>query len=155
LWRKGRLRKAIPIDMVKLIPILLTVVLLNAQGAIPALLCSSAREETFASKRCTMSQATMPSPMSCCGPVNRIQRITSVKKSPGCCHISLPLPNQSRPALPGSSSDAFRSHIQLQASELELVSVPPQRFLCTSSLLAIAFRGDRSDTYLQSSSLRI
>jgi hypothetical protein len=141
--------------MLKPIPILLTVLLLNAQGAIPALLCGNAPEETFASKRCTMSQATMPSPMSCCGPVNRIQRVMSVKKSPGCCHISLPLPNQSRPALPGSSSNKFKSHIQLQASELEVVSVPLQKFLCTSNLSAIAFRGDRSDTYLQSSSLRI
>ena len=137
--------------MLKLIPILLTVLLLNAQGVIPALLCGNAPEETFASKRCTMSQATMPSPMSCCGTVNRIQRVVSVKKSPGCCHISLPLPNPSR----GLVSHEFKSHNQLQASELELVSVPLQRFVCTSSLSAIAFRGDRSDTYLQSSSLRI
>lgn len=145
-------------DMMKQIfALLLTILLLTAHGLVPAALCASAPVQTdgSASKHCKMSQTTTPAPMSCCRPVDRSQRLTFVKKSPGCCHISLPTPNPSRPALPGTSSDEFRSYTQLQASELDLVPVPFQRSLFSSSVSAISFRLDRSDTYLQSSSLRI
>lgn len=145
------------IDMMKpTLAILLTTFLLSAHGLVPAALCSSTpvQIDGSASKHCKMSQA-LPSPMSCCRPVDRGQRLTSVKESPGCCHLSVPLPNQSRPALPGSPSDEFKTQVQLQASELDLVSVPAQRSCFASSVPAIAFRLDRSDTYLQSSSLRI
>ena len=137
--------------------VLLTILLLSAHSLVPAALCASAPVQTddSASKHCKMSRPTSPSPMSCCRPVDRGQRLTSIKKSPGCCHISLPLPNPSRPALPGNLSDEFRTNIELQTSELDLGSVPFQRSLFSSSLPAIAFRLDRSDTYLQSSSLRI
>ena len=143
--------------MKQTISILLTIILLGTHSGISAALCGSASEQAvgFASKHCKMSQATLPSPMSCCGPVNQSQRLTASKKSPGCCHVSFPLPNESRPALPGSSSDEVRSHLQLQAAELDVVSLPFQTSVCSSSVSAIAFRCDRSDTYLQSSSLRI
>jgi len=143
--------------MKRAIPILLTILLLGTHSAIPAALCGSTPVETggTASKHCKMSQTTLLSPMSCCRPVDRGQRLTSAKKFPGCCHISLPLPNQPRPALPGSSSDEFRSHIQLQASDLDVASVPLQTSLCSAGVSAIAFHLDRSDSYLQSSSFRI
>jgi hypothetical protein len=137
--------------------ILLTILLLSAHSGLAVALCAGppAKTEGPASKHCKVSQTTVPSPMSCCRPVDRGQRLTSVKKSPGCCHISLPLPNPSRPALLGNLSDEFRTQIQLQTSELDSGSVPFQRSLFSSSLSAIAFCLDRSDTYLQSSSLRI
>ena len=143
--------------MKQTLAILLTIFVLSAHNLAPAGLCASTpvKTDSSASKHCKISQTTLPSPMSCCRLVDRGQRLTSVRNSPGCCHISLPLPNPSRPALPGSSSDELRSHIQLQASELDLVSVPFQRSPWSSSVSAIAFRLDRSDTYLQSSSLRI
>jgi hypothetical protein len=147
-----------PLYMMKqTISILLTIILLGTHSGIAAALCRSAPEQAdgSASKHCKMSQTTLPAPMSCCRPVDRGQRLTSAKKSPGCCHISLPLPNQSRPALPGSSSAEVRSHLQLQAAELDVVSLPFQTSVCSSSVSAIAFRLDRSDTYVQSSSLRI
>ena len=145
-------------DMMKrAVTILLTIVVLSGHGLVPAALCASAPLQTggSASKHCKMSQATRPLPTSCCRLVNRGLRLTPEKKSPRCCHISLPTRNPSRPALPGISPDEFRSHIQLQASALDLVPVPFQRSLFSSSGSAIAFRLDRSDTYLQSSSLRI
>jgi hypothetical protein len=145
-------------DMMKrTLAILLTILVLSAHSLVPAALCASAPVKTYgaASKQCKMSQTTQPLPMSCCRLADRGQRLTPVKKSPGCCHLSLPSPNPSRPALPGTSSDEFRSHIQLQASELDLVPVPFQRSLFSLSVSAIAFRLDRSDTYLQSSCLRI
>ena len=149
--------KGSPDMMKQTLSITLTILLFSAHSGVPAALCASAPVQTdgSASKHCKMSQTILPSPMSCCRPVDRGQRLTSVKKLPGCCHISPPLRNPSRPALPGSSSDEFRSQIQLQASELDLVSVPFQRSLSSSRVSAIAFRLDRSDTYLQSSSLRI
>lgn len=146
-----------PNMMKRTVAILLSILVLSAHSLVPTALCASAPAQTdgSASKHCKMSQTTRPLPMSCCRLVDRGQRVTPDKKSPGCCHLSLPTPNPSRPALPGTSSDEFRSHIQLQASELDLVPVPFQRSLFSSSVSAIAFRLDRSDTYLQSSSLRI
>jgi len=146
-----------PNIMKRTLVVLLAILVLSADSLVPATLCASAPVQTdgSASKHCKMSQTTAPLPMSCCRLVDRDQRSTPVKKSPGCCHLSLPTPNPSRPALPGTSFVEFRSHIQLQASELDLVSVPFQRSFFSSSVSAIAFRLDRSDTYLQSSSLRI
>jgi hypothetical protein len=149
--------KCRPYEMKQTITILLTLFLLGANSAIPAALCGSVSERSVAaaSKHCKMSQATAPSPMSCCRPASQSQSQTVSKASPACCHVSLPLPNHSRPALPGSSSHELRSQIQLQAFELVLCSLPFQTLLSSSGVPAISFRLDRSDTYLQSSSLRI
>lgn len=69
--------------------------------------------------------------------------------------MSSSLPSQSNTTLPGTSSEEFKSHIQLQASDLDLVSLSPQTPVRSSVLSTIAFRPDRSDTYRQSSALRI
>ena len=149
--------KTRPYMMKRAIPILLTILLLGTYSAIPAVLCGSVSEQasSVAPKHCKTSVGRPPAAMSCCRTGNQSQRLTSRMELPGCCHFSLPSSNQSRPALLGSLSGEVRSHIQLQASERDLVAVHLQTSLCSSNVLAIAFRCDRSDTYLRSSSLRI
>ena len=94
-------------------------------------------------------------PMSCCKNVP-VPEQTS-KGTAECCQMSAPLPDQTRPALPGNASEEFRFQTQAQllnssepVSLSALTPLPPGWVAST-----IAFCPNRSDTFLLTSTFRI
>ncbi|MBM3801111.1 MAG: hypothetical protein FJW26_02240 [Acidimicrobiia bacterium] len=143
--------------MKRAVPVLLILLMLGTNSGVPMALCggSSRQAAQVASTHCKMSEAALPS-MSCCRAGARNQGFAARKELANCCHVSNPLPVRSQPAVPAASSS---EDLRIQARGLvAVVAVAIHPLLTASSppdTSAIVFRSDRSDTYLQSSCLRI
>ena len=141
----------------RVIPILLMLILMGTNAGITAALCARAPKlsSSSAPKDCKMGLANMPTPMSCCQHGSSSQSPIDTNKLSGCCQFSSSLPGQSNTTLPGTTSEEFKSHTQLQASDSDMFSLRSPSPVHFSSASRLIFRLVRSDAYLQSSPLRI
>jgi hypothetical protein len=140
------------------IPILLTILLLGANGAGAAAGCgdASGKNPDTAVSDCKMNQPSMPSKMmSCCRP-SPVSLREDNQGASGCCQMSAPRPDQPRPALPGNSSEKFRQGTRAQLLDSsEPVSPLALTLLVPGWVSSATFCPDRSDTYLLESTFRI
>jgi hypothetical protein len=137
--------------------ILLFVALVSVNGATAVMSCAPSlnhKDRFVAPVHCKKGPAKTATSMSCCRHVPRTHSEEIAKRSPDCCQMSAPLPDESRSTPPANSSEAFRlqAHSQLLDSSAPL---PSSTLAFVPSSSTIAFCLDRSETYLLASTFRI
>ena len=137
--------------------ILLFVALVSVNSATAVMSCAPSlnhKDRSDARVHCKKGPAKTATSMSCCRHVPRTHSEEITKRSPDCCQMSAPLPDESRSTPPANSSEAFRlqTHSQLLDSSVPL---PSSTLAFVPSSSTIAFCLDRSETYLLASTFRI
>ncbi len=138
--------------------ILLIALLVGGNAGIAVALCtqfSGQKANSITQSHCRMPRTTMAIHMSCCQHDLIPHSEKTSKRTSGCCEMSAPLPDQSRPLLPGNPSEEFKLQIQSQLLDSSEPISPTTLTFLPRWVSTITFCPDRSDTYLLASTFRI